>query len=751
MDIQTNTRAIGRPLPGLRVHVLDKHLQPVPVGVWGELCVAGDGLARGYLNRPELTVEKFTVLPWQPRERIYRSGDLGRWRSDGDLEYLGRADDQVKIRGYRIETREVVHHLMAYPDIKQAVVLPHENVDGSKSLRAYIVADHPLKAADLRQHLQARLPEYMLPRLFQIPQIPMTANGKVDVAACAGLNPLELEPEDPFQPARNEMEAQMVAVWQAVLGRERISIHDNFFELGGHSLKAAQVVFRLQQILEKEIGLRDFFSAPSISALAAVLQQRVTRQFPAIVPAPDAPHYELSYSQRRLWVVDQVYGDSPAYHIVGAFLLKGRLELADLKAVFQTLVDRHESLRTVFITVGAEPRQKILSTMNITLEEKDFTGSAQPETDAYKAYLAETVRSFDLKQGPLLRVQLLRLPDIDSLPRQVMIINLHHIISDGWSIQVMIREMSAIYQSLSRGQHPASSPLTIQYKDYAHWQHQQMKGPAMLNHRQYWINQLTPPPPDMNLHLDFPRPNIQSHQGGRLRFNLAPELVRELARLEQANQLTQFMVFATGVTILLYCHSRCRDVCVGTPVAGRIHPDLETQIGFYLNILVLRTKLDPDHFLSQILTDMGKTVAEALDHQAYPFDLLVEDLKLKRDPARHPLFDVMIILQNNTPAKLNWEGIQVSPFADESIASQFDLKFTVEPGSDLIVAIEYNPDLFRDETIQILACDLRRILEFLTKAPKMTVNMIMQELRPKQAIAEEAAFLNSTLSTDEIF
>ncbi len=751
MDIQTNTRAIGRPLPGLRVHVLDKHLQPVPVGVWGELCVAGNGLARGYLNRPELTVEKFTVLPWQPRERIYRSGDLGRWRSDGDLEYLGRADDQVKIRGYRIETREVVHHFLAHPDIKQAVVLPHEDFDGSKNLRAYIVADHPLKAADLRQHLQARLPEYMLPRLFHIPQIPMTANGKVDAAACAGLNPLELEPEDPFQPARNEMEAQMVAVWQAVLGRERISIHDNFFELGGHSLKAAQVVFRLQQILEKEIGLRDFFSAPSISALAAVLQQRGTRQFPAIVPAPDAPHYELSYSQRRLWVVDQVYGDSPAYHIVGAFLLKGRLELAALKAVFQTLVDRHESLRTVFITVGSEPRQKILSTLNITLEEKDFTGSAQPETDAYKAYLAETVRSFDLKQGPLLRVQLLRLPDIDSLPRQVMIINLHHIISDGWSIQVMIREMSAIYQSLSRGQHPASSPLTIQYKDYAHWQHQQMKGPAMLAHRQYWINQLTPPPPDMSLHLDFPRPNIQSHQGGRLRFTLAPELVRELARIEQASQLTQFMVFATGVTILLYCHSRCRDVCVGTPVAGRIHSDLETQIGFYLNILVLRTKLDPDHFLSQIMTEMGKTVAEALDHQAYPFDLLVEDLKLKRDPARHPLFDVMIILQNNTPAKLNWEGIQVSSFADESIASQFDLKFTVEPGSDLIVAIEYNPDLFRDETIQILARDLRRILEFLTKAPMMTANMVMQELRPKQAIAEEAAFLNSTLSTDEIF
>ncbi|MBV5280531.1 MAG: amino acid adenylation domain-containing protein, partial [Actinobacteria bacterium] len=303
IDIQTNTHAIVRPLPGLRVHVLDKHLQPVPVGVWGELCVAGNGLARGYLNRPELTAKKFTVLPWQPHERIYRSGDLGRWRSDGDLEYLGRADDQVKIRGYRIETREVVHHLLAHPDIKQAVVLPHEDFDGSKSLRAYIVADRPLKAADLRQHLQARLPEYMLPRLFQIPQIPVTANGKVDVvacanwphwgaavpgdggaaippgdvAACAGLNPLELEPEDPFQPARNEMEAQMVAVWQAVLGLERISIHDNFFELGGHSLKAAQVVFRLQQILEKEIGLKDFFSAPSISALAAILKQRGTR------------------------------------------------------------------------------------------------------------------------------------------------------------------------------------------------------------------------------------------------------------------------------------------------------------------------------------------------------------------------------------------------------------------------------------------------------------------------------------------
>ena len=749
-DIRTDSHTIGRPLPDLRVHILDRHLQPVPPGVWGEICVAGNGLARGYLNRPELTAEKFTTLPWQPQERIYRSGDLGRWRSDSELEYLGRADDQVKIRGYRIETREVVHHLLAHPNIRQAVVLAHTDHDGSQSLRAYLVADHPLKAADIRRHLQARLPEYMLPMLFQVPQIPMTINGKVDAPALPAMTLTEIEPEDPFQPPRNDMEARMAAVWQAVLGRERVGIHDNFFELGGHSLKAAQVVFRLQQVLEKEIRLRDFFSAPTISALAAVLQERGVSRLPDIIPAPDAPDYDLSYAQRRLWVVDQVYGDSPAYHMSGAFLLTGRLDKAALQGVFQTLTDRHESLRTVFVTVGSEPRQRILKALNITLEEMDLTGSTDPEKDAHAGYLAETARPFDLKNGPLLRVQLFRLPDIDTLPRHVLVINLHHIITDGWSVQVMIQEMSAVYPALCRGEQPALVPLTLQYKDYAFWQHQQIQSPALSAQRDYWMNQLAPPLPDLSLPLDFSRPRVQSQNGRRLRFMLPPELVHELDRLEQSGRVTRFMIFAAGITTLLHCLSRRNEVCVGTPVAGRIHPDLETQIGFYLNILVLRTRLNPDQRLSDVLQDMGKTVTDALDHQAYPFDLLVEDLKLKRDPARHPLFDVLIIVQNNAPAQLNWEGVQVDTFADEAIASSFDLKFTVEPGAGWRIAVEYNTDLFREVTIQGLAQDLQRILELLTRSPQMTVNGVMRELRP-EAFAEESEFLKSALATDEAF
>jgi amino acid adenylation domain-containing protein len=749
-DIQVDSRTIGRPLPDLRVHILDRHLEPVPPGVWGEICVAGNGLARGYLNRPELTAEKFTMLPWMPDERIYRSGDLGRHRSDGELEYLGRADDQVKIRGYRIETREVVHHLLAHPEIRQAVVLAHTEADGSRSLRAYLAADHPLKSAGIRHHLQARLPEYMMPQLFQVPGIPMTVNGKVDAARLSAMTLSEIVPEDPFQPPRNDMEVQMAAVWQAVLGRERIGIHDNFFELGGHSLKAAQVVFRLQQVLEKEITLRDFFSAPTISGLAEVLQARGSSRLPDIVPAPPAADYEMSYPQRRLWVVDQVAGDSPAYHMSGAYLLTGSLNKSALEGMFQALVDRHESLRTVFVTVDAEPRQRILDSLKITVEEMELRESIQPEKDAYAWYLAETARPFDLKNGPLMRVQLLRMPDIGTLPRHILVINLHHIITDGWSVQVMIHEMSAIYTALCRGERPPLPPLALQYKDYAHWQHASMASPAMAAHREYWLERLASPLPELNLPLDFQRPQIQSHRSGMLRFTLPPELVQELDRLEQSGRVTRFMILAAGVTLLLHAHSRNTDICIGTPVAGRIHPDLEAQIGFYLNILVLRSRLNPDNRLSQVLEDMVKTVTDALDHQAYPFDLLVEELKIKRDPARHPVFDVLIIVQNNEPARLNWEGVEVSPFADESIASQFDLKFTVTPGAGWDIVVEYNPDLFREETVQRMKHDLQRILELLACSTQMSVDGLIKALHP-EAFAEEAEFLKSVMSTDEEF
>ncbi|MEO0947266.1 MAG: amino acid adenylation domain-containing protein, partial [Cyanobacteria bacterium J06641_5] len=723
---------IGGPIANTQTYILNDRWQRVPVGVPGELCVGGMGLARGYLNRPGQTSDRFIPDPFSdvPGARLYRTGDLARYRANGEIEFLGRIDNQVKLRGFRIELGEIEARLQEHSQIEQAVALVREDRPGDKRLVTYLitVAGAQLPAiAELRQFLSARLPDYMLPSAFvPLEHLPITPNGKIDRKALPVPSGAELTASQPYVAPETERQQAIAAQFAAVLALppERVGLHANFFELGGHSLLATQLVSRLQQEFGLEIPLKVLFEATTVAeldrAIATLDRNQTTEQrLPTIEPLPaaerDAANLPLSFAQQRLWFLDRLEGGSAAYNIPGSFRIEGALDIEVMQRAIATLVERHESLRTCFPAQGDSAVQCVVPQLHIPLE---VLAAADLDCSQTDWLIHQSQLPFDLATGPLLRVKLLQVAPTTSILSVVM----HHIISDGWSSGVFIREIVALYQSYRTGQPITLTPLPIQYADYGVWQRQWLQGEVLEGQLHYWQQQLAGAPALLELPTDYPRPAVQSFQGRSQKVALPAELTAAVNTLAQQQGVTVFMVLLAAFQILLARYSTQEDIVVGSPIANRKYPEVEGLIGFFVNTLALRTTIDANTTVAELLQQIRRTALDAYAHQDVPFERVIEALSVERTLAHTPLFQVMFVLQNVPTASLELEGITLTPLELETGTAKFDLTLSLQETAEGFVGVwEYNTDLFADPTIERMARHFQNLLVAIAANPQVCV------------------------------
>ena len=696
---------LGRPVANYTHYVLDAHMQPVCMGVSGELFIGGPGLARGYRGDPMRTSDRFVPNPFAGSgSRLYRSGDLTRNRSDGTLEYLGRLDDQVKVRGYRIELGEINAALNAVDLVHEAVTVTREIGAGQHQLVAYVV---PVEAGDLitelRERLRRVLPEYMVPAHFVVlDALPLTANGKIDRAALPGPDG-DLAPGRAYSPPQNEDEEALTAIFAEVLHIERVSATSSFFELGGDSLLATKARTRICSGFNVELPLKDLFTYSSVSSLArhlAGLKQGV--KLPPITRVSRQHALPLSFAQQRMWFLDQLEGASSTYNMREALRLQGRLEVSSLIRAINGLTARHENLRTLFPAINGKPVQRILPVLELELAVIDLSSMGEADRLQWAEQLTnnEVQRPFDLAEGPLARFTLLRLED----ELHILLIAKHHIISDGWSLGVLISELTSQYLADACGKVLEIPLLSVQYADYAAWQRQHLSGEVLERQLDYWRNRLEGAPPLLELPGDRPRPAVASYRGDKFHFSLGASLTNRIRALAAENEATLFMVLQAAFANLLRRYSGQDDVCMGSPIANRTRAEIEPLIGFFVNTLVLRTDLSGDPSFIELLRRARTTALEAFAHQDLPFEYLVEKLQPERSLGYAPLFQVMIILQNLDVQLQDLPGLTIETQPIKGVSAMFDLSLFIEVnGESLDCKFEYATDLFDGETVARMA------------------------------------------------
>ena len=691
---------IGRPIAGTRALVLDGRLAPVPIGVAGELWAAGAGLARGYWGRPRLSAERFVPHPAvaRPGERLYRTGDLARHLADGRIEFLGRRDVQVKLRGFRIEPGEVEAALAAHPAVAEAVAVVRED-DGEKRLVAYaVVRSGDESADDLRGFLRERLPTHLVPAaVVTLRELPLSPNGKVDRAALPA--PTLGAPAGAAVAPRTPVEAAIAAIWAELLPTAQagaFGVEDDFFDLGGHSLLATRVIARLRETLGVELPLRDFFAEPTIAALARAVTAGEAAAWSAI-PRGDGGPAPLSFSQRRLWFLDRFEPESSVYNVPMAVRLGGRLDRPALARALSEIVRRHEVLRTRFREHAGEPVQEATAARPLPLPVADLAALPEAAREGAAQHLAELEgrRSFDLARGPLLRTLLLALGPDD----HVLAATLHHVASDGWSIGVLIRELTALYAAFAAGRPSPLPELPIQYADFARWQRRRFDEAALAAEIAFWRQRLDGCQ-DLELPTDHPRPAIAASRGAARPLALGPRLSAELRASARRAGSTPFAVLLAAFQALLARYSGQDDLTVGTPVAGRRRVEVEGLIGFFVNTLVLRGRLDDDPSFATLLDRAREEALEAFTHQNLPFERLVEILEPERRLDRSPLFQVMLAFQNAPREQLEMPGIRLATFRSRPDTAKFDLTLSLSDGIHGIAGtLEYRSDLFDPATI----------------------------------------------------
>jgi len=720
---------IGKPISNSTAYIIDKYQQLLPIGTVGEICVGGAGLARGYLNQPELTKEKFVPNPFKQGERIYKTGDLGRWLPDGNIEFIGRKDEQVKIRGYRIELTEIETALQKHPNIDTAVVTVKYNKGDEKELIAYIVSKREFSATDIRTYLSNHLPAYMVPNYFvQLDNLPLTPNGKIDKKALPDPEGLGLSSGLEYVAPRNEIEEKLVAIWQEILSKERISIKDNFFDLGGHSLRAARLASQIHKTFDVKITIADLFERPILEQQAEIIQQAQKTTFITIPIIKEQLNYPLSSSQRRLWVLSQFEEANIAYNMPWVYVFEGDLDKPSLEQAFTTLIERHEILRTIFKEdAQGQVRQWIQTVEDIgfKITYKDVRKEKKQAEKIREIVQAECIKPFNLATGPLLRASLYQVEN----DKWIFTCTMHHIISDGWSMNVLIKELLLFYNAQTKGESNALSPLRIQYKDYAAWQQEQLSGEQLQSHKTYWLEQFTGELPVLEMPTDKPRPAVKTYNGSIIHKTINAQLSKELKALSQEQGATLFMGLLATVNTLLYRYTNQEDIIIGSPIAGREHADLEDQIGFYINTLALRTQFKGEDSYKELLEKVKQLTLKAYEHQIYPFDELVDQLQLNRDMSRSALFDVMIVLQNNETHQaegLHLGAIEVKEYSEvENQISKFDLVFNfVEVEEALQVSIEYNSDIYNKNSIEQLASHLEQLLTVIVEQPATSINQL---------------------------
>ncbi|PNQ82013.1 non-ribosomal peptide synthetase [Paenibacillus sp. F4] len=709
--VQSASVPIGSPIHNSTAYVVDGSMQLQPVGAWGELIVGGDGVARGYRNRPELTTEKFIDSPFRGGERCYRTGDLVRWSADGTLEYKGRIDAQVKIRGYRIELGEVEAQLLKLEAVREAVVIAHEDEQGQKLLCAYVVT-HEVATSELRSALSQELPGYMVPSYFvQLEQLPLTPNGKVDRRALP-------QPEGgvssgaEYIPPQNQLQAQLASIWKDVLELERIGIKDNFFEAGGHSLRATHVISLIYKELHKNVQLKDLFQHPTIEQLAQVIEALEQTTYESIPVTENKPFYAVSSAQKRMYILNQLDGAGISYNIPGALTLTGSLDHKALENAFRQLIDRHETLRTSFETMNGEPVQRVHDEVPFRMELTFAHGAAPKETDEL---VRNFVQPFDLGQAPLFRVGL-----IETDPEHhILLMDMHHIISDGTSINVLIQDFIHLYAG------DTLPSLRIQYKDYAAWQQKQQQSERYREQENYWLNTFAGELPVLDLPTDYPRPAVRSFEGDVLEFTLDQRQSEGLKSIAVQTESTLYMVLLAAYSALLSHYSGQEDIIVGSPIAGRPHADLGSLIGMFVNTLAIRNYPEGGKTFRDYVLEVKENALKAFEHQDYPFEELVEKLGVDRDLSRNPLFDTMFALQNLEQKEQQLAGLQLASYPSEQTTAKFDLSlFAVEDGEQISCALQYGTRLYKRETIERLTEHLQQLINAVIKQPDIALSAI---------------------------
>ena len=715
---QLNQIPIGRPIANIRAHILDPQLQPVPVGVAGELFIGGIGVGRGYINRRDITSVSFIPDPFsnQAGARLYRTGDLACYLPSGDIAFLGRVDHQVKIRGARIELREIEALLCQHEAVNQAAVVARENGPTGKRIVAYYTAKKsaPASAIELRQYLKNRLPEYMIPTAFvPLEAFPLTPNGKLDYRSLHAPAFAAPDAEEDFAPPENPVEEILVGIWADVLQVERVGIRSNFFEMGGHSLLATQVISRVREEFDVEIPLRRFFESPTVASLAQkIAQAQKSVKAPSLLPIRRIPRGDdlpLSFAQQRLWFLDQYKPDSSLYNMSEALRLKGSLDAAVLERSLNEIIRRHEALRTIFIQREGRPVQQIRETMRLPLAIIDLAelSPAQQQEEIIAIALKESQTPFDLATGPLLRAMLLK---IDS-QECVLLFSMHHIISDGWSVRVFIRELTAIYRAFTASEPSPLEELPVQYVDFAHWQREWLCGDVLEAQLAYWRTQLADVPA-LQLPTDRARPAVQTFNGAHQTLKLDTELLESIKTLSRSEGVTLFMTLLAAFQTLLLRYAGQEKIAVGTPIANRTRAEIEPLIGFLVNTLVMCVNLGGNPTFRELLRRVREVALGAYAHQDLPFEKLVEELRPERNLSHQPLFQVMFVLQNAPGEDLELPGLTIRRVEVETRTSKFDvILFAWEEVDGLMLWVDYNTDLFDKTTITRMLGHLQALVQ----------------------------------------
>jgi len=755
LPVNQRSVPIGKPLANIALYVLDAQLGLVPIGVPGEICVSGIGVGEGYWQNEAKTNLRFVPNPYAKpstsyQNLIYKTGDSGRWLPDGTIEYLGRIDHQVKIRGFRIELGEIEAVISHHPAIREAVVIVREDQPGDKRLVAYGVADadanradpHQL-ASDLREFLQSRLPDYMVPSAFvPIDRLPLTPSGKINRNALPEpdiKSPVQAESDAVISP----VEELLVGIWSKVLGYDRVGIHDNFFELGGHSLLATLIISQVRQVFQREVPLRRLFELPTIAQFATAIETETQADLGLDIPPIERCSTEtipLSFAQQRLWFLAQLEPDNPFYNLPIAVALQGSLNLAALEQSFTEILRRHEVLRTKVTIVDEQPIAIVTSAIPIPFPVIDLSALPEPrqEAEVHSLIAAEGQQPFDLSRDLLLRVKLLRLRQDD----HILLLTMHHSAADGWSIGVLVQEVSVLYQAFCQHQPSPLPALSIQYADFAIWQRQWLQGAVLDAQLSYWRKQLANAPTRLELPTDRPRPAIQSYRGATHHFQFSPELLRSLHHLSQQAGCTLFMTVLAAFKVLLGRYSGSEDIVVGTPIANRHRAEVENLIGCFVNTLVLRTNLSENPTVLELLEQVRSVALDAYAHQDLPFEQLVETLQPQRSLSHSPLFQIMVVLQNTPIPTVDLLGLQVNAIETDRGTAQFDLTlFLEETPEGLSGTIEYNADLFNSDTIDRMVGHYQTLLNAITQNPDQQISNL-----PLLTSAEQQQFwqLNQT-------
>ncbi|WP_198017230.1 non-ribosomal peptide synthetase [Methylocapsa acidiphila] len=727
---------IGRPLPDLSAYLLDDALRPVPQGVEGELYIGGAGLARGYHNRPDLTAERFIPDPFGGAgARLYKTGDRARLREDGRLDYLGRIDLQVKIRGHRVELGEIEAAIRLSPNVEDAVVVQRKDNASEARLAAYVVGAWDVD--ELRAELRRALPDYMVPADFvRMDALPLTANGKIDRRTLPipdAQDALSIS----YAAPRTEIEAILAGIWADALGLLRVGVHDNFFEIGGHSLSATKLVARIRRDLGAEIALRALFEAPTVAEIARLIPHsgasarperigEIGRGLRAAALAKGDP-LPLSFAQQRLWFLDRLEPASPFYNIGLALRLTGRLDVLALERSLRDMARRHESLRTCFPLVDGRPIQSIAPEPTLRLARGAVEGESKQDwaESARRLISAEAQMSFDLASGPLIRARLLEPNQQQAVDdeQHVLILTLHHSIADGWSLDIMLREIAQNYEAVRSSLDASHADLPVQYADYTLWQRAFLEGAELDRQLAYWRRRLADAPELLALPTDKPRPLEQSYAGAICRLPLPPGLIGKIDALARQNGATRFVTLLAAFNLLLARYSGQDDICVGTPVANRRWTELEGLIGCFVNMLALRADLSGNPRFTELLARVRAVTLEAQDHQDLPFERLVTELGLARDLGRNPLFQVCFAAENKRAQRIALDDLAIEPIEVETTTAMFDLSLDVVEDDDNAFAVfEYNSDLFLRATIEGLAANYIALVESIVARPDARIN-----------------------------